>query len=272
MKGFLLKELGRTVLTNWRLVLVVLGAVGVTALSLVIFMGVWVAHGDWGENRLIVLFDPSVSNEQIRSIYHQVSRWEAISEVFYIPPGDPRLVQDGIEPERAPAGYLRVTVRQVSETAQAQAALRDLPGVTAVQSYQKGALRALVTSSDGARSTALGVQLGVAVGAISVVGLLVRILAAAWRGELEILYLSGVAPRGIRWAFFSVAVLCSVLAGVIAVGVLVFVRDWDQLRYWLPELSQPGVMGAVSVWTLGLALLIGAGAGLVGGWTIRLKP
>jgi len=270
MKSFLIKELGRTLLTDWRLLLGVLGIVGLTTLSFVVFTGVWVAHGDWGENRLIVLFDPGVSNEQIRWVYHQVGQWEVISEVFYIPRDDPRCAQDGIEPERAPAGYLRVTVRQVAETAEAQAALRDLPGVVAVQSYQKGALRALVTSDGGA--VARGVQIGAVIVAIAALGLLGRIFAAVWRGELEILYLSGVAPAGVRWAFFGVTALCSLVAGVIAVGAMFLARDWGQLRYWLPELSQPGVMGAVSLWMLGLALLVGAAAGLIGGWTVRLKP
>lgn len=272
MKSFLIKELGRTLLRDWRLMLWVLGAVGVTALSLVVFIGVWVARGDWGENRLIVLFDPGVSNEQIRSVYHHVGQWEAISEVFYIPPHDPRFAQDGIEPERAPAGYLRVTVRRISETSEAQAALRDLPGVAAVQSYQKGALRALMTSDSGARSIATALQIGAVIVALVALGLFVRIVAAAWQGELEILYLSGVATGTIRWSFFSVTALCSVVAGVIAVGVMIFLRNWDQFRYWLPELSQPGVMGEVSVWVLGLAVLVGAGAGLLGGWTVRLKP
>ena len=272
MKSFLIKELGRTLLRDWRLMLWGVGAVGITALSLVVFMGVWVASGNWGENRLIVLFDPGVSNEQIRSVYHQVGQWEVISEVFYIPPHDPRFAQDGIEPERAPAGYLRVTVRQISETAEAQAALRDLPGVAAVHSYQKGALRALVTSDGGARSVGIVSQIGAVIVAIAALGLFVRIVAAAWQGELEILYLSGVAIGSIRWSFFSVTVLCSVVAGVIAVGVMILFRDWDRLHYWLPELSQPGVMGEVSVWVLGLAVLVGAGAGLLGGWTVRLKP
>lgn len=270
MKSFLMKELGRTVLTDWRLVLWVLGVVGVTALSLVIFTGVWVAGGDWGENRLIVLFDPGVSNEQIRSVYHQVGQWEAISEVFYIPPDDPRFAQDGIEPERAPAGYLRVTVRQVSEVTEAQAALRDLPGVAAVRSYQKGSLRALVTSDSAARSIATVLQIGTVIVAIAALGILVRILAAAWRGELEILYLSGVAPGAVRWAFFSVTVLCSLLAGIIAIGIAIVVRS--HVHSWLPELSQPGVMGGVSLGVLGLSLLVGVVAGLTGGWIVRLKP
>ncbi|MFN4218644.1 MAG: hypothetical protein ACK4HB_05125 [Candidatus Bipolaricaulia bacterium] len=272
MKSFLIKELGRTLLREWRLMLWVVGVVGVTALSLVVFMGVWVAGGNWGENRLIVLFDPGVSNEQIRSVYHYVGQWEAISEVFYIPPHDPRFAQDGIEPERAPAGYLRVTVRQISETAEAQAALRDLPGVAAVQSYQKGALRALVTSDGAARSVATALQISAIIVALAVLGVFVRVLAAVWRGELEILYLSGVAPAGVRWSFFSIAVLCSVVAGVIAVGVMILLRNWDRLHYWLPELSQPGVMGEVSIWVLGLALFVGVVAGLLGGWAVRLKP
>lgn len=272
MKSFLIKELGRTLLTNWRLLLWVLGAVGVTVLALVIFVGVWIAHGDWGENRLIVLFDPGVSNEQIRSVYHQLGQWEAISEVFYVPRNDPRFAQDGIEPERAPAGYLRVTVRRVSETAEAQAALRDLPGVAAVQSYQKGALRALVTADGGARSVVIAVQIGAVIVSIAVLGLFVRILAVAWRGELEILYLSGVAPGAVRWSFFSIAVLCSLIAGIITLSIAIFVRNGSQVHYWLPELSQPGVMGEVSLGVLALALLVGGAAGLIGGWTVRLKP
>ncbi len=271
MKSFLIRELGRTVLTDWRLLLWMVVVVSITALALMVFMGVWVASGDWGENRLIVLFEPGVSNEQIRSVYHQLGQWEAISEVLYIPQGDPRFVQDGIEPERAPAGYLRVTVRQVSETAEAQAALRDLPGVADVQSYQKGALRALLASDSGARSLATILQLLSALVTGAVLSMSVPIFAAAWRGELQILYLSGIATGSIRWSFFTIPVLCSVLAGVIAVGVMVFLRDWEQLHYWLPELSQPGVMGEVSVWVLGLALLIGAGAGLLGAWTVRIK-
>jgi hypothetical protein len=263
---FLLSELLRTIVRSWRLVGWVLGGAVIAALAFVIFLILWVAHGEWGENRLIVLFEPGVSGEQIRQVYRQVREWEAISEVLYITRDDPRLAQDGVDPERAPAGYLRVTVRHASQAAEAQAALRDLPGVAAVQSYQKGALRTLIASDSGVRTAVTLLQIGAL--ALSTVALFVvlRVLAGAWRGELEILYLSGVAPRAVQGAFFSFAVLSSLVVGVLALCVIIGVRDLSFVHQWVPELSQPGSFGYVSVMGLGVAALVGMGAGAFGAW------
>jgi hypothetical protein len=263
---FLLSELLRTIVRSWRLVGWVLGGAVIAALAFVIFLILWVARGEWGENRLIVLFEPGVSGEQIRQVYRQVREWEAISEVLYITRDDPRLAQDGVDPERAPAGYLRVTVRHASQAAEAQAALRDLPGVAAVQSYQKGALRTLIASDSGVRTAVTLLQIGAL--ALSTVALFVvlRVLAGAWRGELEILYLSGVAPRAVRGAFFSFAVLSSLVVGVLALCVIMGVRDLSFVHQWVPELSQPGSFGYVSVMGLGVAALVGMGAGAFGAW------
>jgi hypothetical protein len=263
---FLLSELLRTIVRSWRLVGWVLGGAVIAALAFVIFLILWVARGEWGENRLIVLFEPGVSGEQIRQVYRQVREWEAISEVLYITRDDPRLAQDGVDPERAPAGYLRVTVRHASQAAEAQAALRDLPGVAAVQSYQKGALRTLIASDSGVRTAVTLLQIGAL--ALSTVALFVvlRVLAGAWRGELEILYLSGVAPRAVRGAFFSFAVLSSLVVGVLALCVIIGVRDLSFVRQWVPELSQPGSFGYVSVMGLGVAALVGMGTGAFGAW------
>jgi hypothetical protein len=263
---FLLSELLRTIVRSWRLVGRVLGGAVIAALAFVIFFILWVARGEWGENRLIVLFEPGVSGEQIRQVYRQVREWEAISEVLYITRDDPRLAQDGVDPERAPAGYLRVTVRHASQAAEAQAALRDLPGVAAVQSYQKGALRTLIASDSGVRTAVTLLQIGAL--ALSTVALFVvlRVLAGAWRGELEILYLSGVAPRAVRGAFFSFAVLSSLVVGFLALCVIIGVRDLSFVRQWVPELSQPGSFGYVSVMGLGVAALVGMGAGAFGAW------
>jgi hypothetical protein len=263
---FLLSELLRTIVRSWRLVGWVLGGAVIAALAFVIFLILWVARGEWGENRLIVLFEPGVSGEQIRQVYRQVREWEAISEVLYITRDDPRLAQDGVDPERAPAGYLRVTVRHASQAAEAQAALRDLPGVAAVQSYQKGALRTLIASDSGVRTAVTLLQIGAL--ALSTVALFVvlRVLAGAWRGELEILYLSGVAPRAVRGAFFSFAMLSSLVVGVLALCVIIGVRDLSFVHQWVPELSQPGSFGYVSVMGLGVAALVGMGAGAFGAW------
>jgi hypothetical protein len=265
---FLLSELLRTIVRSWRLVGWVLGGAVIAALAFVIFLILWVARGEWGENRLIVLFEPGVSGEQIRQVYRQVREWEAISEVLYITRDDPRLAQDGVDPERAPAGYLRVTVRHASQAAEAQAALRDLPGVAAVQSYQKGALRTLIASDSGVRTAVTLLQIGAL--ALSTVALFVvlRVLAGAWRGELEILYLSGVAPRAVRGAFFSFAVLSSLVVGVLALCVIIGVRDLSFVNQWVPELSQPGSFGYVSVMGLGVAALVGMGAGAFGAWVV----
>jgi hypothetical protein len=263
---FLLSELLRTIVRSWRLVGWVLGGAVIAALAFVIFLILWVARGEWGENRLIVLFEPGVSGEQIRQVYRQVREWEAISEVLYITRDDPRLAQDGVDPERAPAGYLRVTVRHASQAAEAQAALRDLAGVAAVQSYQKGALRTLIASDSGVRTAVTFLQIGAL--ALSTVALFVvlRVLAGAWRGELEILYLSGVAPRAVRGAFFSFAVLSSLVVGVLALCVIIGVRDLSFVHQWVPELSQPGSFGYVSVMGLGVAALVGMGTGAFGAW------
>jgi hypothetical protein len=265
---FLLSELLRTIVRSWRLVGWVLGGAVIAALAFVIFLILWVARGEWGENRLIVLFEPGVSGEQIRQVYRQVREWEAISEVLYITRDDPRLAQDGVDPERAPAGYLRVTVRHASQAAEAQAALRDLPGVAAVQSYQKGALRTLIASDSGVRTAVTLLQIGALVLSTVALFVVLRVLAGAWRGELEILYLSGVAPRAVRGAFFSFAVLSSLVVGVLALCVIIGVRDLSFVHQWVPELSQPGSFGYVSVMGLGVAALVGMGAGAFGAWIV----
>lgn len=271
MNAFLLKELMRTLFTQWRLLLWGAGALVLSALALGVWAIVLIAEGDWGENRLIVLFDSGVSSEQIRQVYRQVRQWEAISEVFYISKDDPRYAQDNMEPERAPAGYLRVTVRQGADMREAEAALRDLAGVTSVQSYQKGALRALVTSDSTARALATVIEIGSVLLALFVLVLMVHMLAWAWRGELEILYLSGLSPWVIRGTFFSVAVIWGTIAGILAILIMLCASNTREAHYWLPELMQSGSMGHVGVWALGLAVLLGAGAGLVGAWTVRIK-
>ncbi len=263
---FLITELLRTIVRNWRLVGWVLGGGMIAALAFVIFLMLWVARGEWGENRLIVLFEPGVSGEQIRQVYRQVREWEAISEVLYITRDDPRLAQDGVDPERAPAGYLRVTVRHASQAAEAQAALRDLPGVAAVQSYQKGALRTLIASDSGVRTAVTLLQIGALALSTVVLFVVLRVLAGAWRSELEILYLSGVAPRAVRGAFFSFAVLNSLVVGIFALCVIIGVRDLSLVRQWVPELSQPGSFGYVSMVGIGGAVLVGMGAGVFGAW------
>lgn len=271
MSGFLIKELTRAALTNWRILLRVLGGVLITALAFAIFLVLWVARGDWGENRLIVLFEPGVSSEQIRQVYRQVREWEVISEVLYITKEDPRFAQEGIDPERAPAGYLRVTVRQAAQTAEAQAALRELPGVADVQSYQKGALRALLASDSGARTAVTILQGGALLISLIALWVIMRVLAGTWRGELEILYLSGVALGAVRGAFFSIAMFCSVLAGLLALGVTFFMRDVSGMHFWVPELSQPGSFEHVSLVGIGIALLVGIGAGGVGAWAAQRR-
>jgi hypothetical protein len=268
MNAFLVKELLRTLVTQGRLLVWGLGALVLSASLFGLFATLMVASGRWGENRLIVLFAPGVSSEQIRHIYRQVREWEAISEVFYIPKDDPRAAQDGVEPARAPAGYLRVTVRSLSDTAEAEAALRDLPGVTSVQSYQKGALRALITSDANAQAVATGLKIGSVLVSIVALVALLRALAKTWRGELEILYLSGLPSRAIHWAFVGVSVICALSAGVVAIVLSLFARNANAVQYWLPELLQPGSLGYVSLWVLGVALCVGAGAGVVGAWTV----
>jgi hypothetical protein len=271
MNAFLVKELLRTLVTRWRVLAWGLGAILVSALSFWLFAVLTIASGEWGENRLIVLFDPGVSSEQIRQIYRQVREWEAISEVFYVPKDDPRYAQDGVEPERAPAGYLRVTVRHGTDTKEAEAALRELAGVEAVQSYQKGALRARIAADANARAFVTALKLGSAAIAVLMLVVVLRVLSQAWRGELEMLRLSGLPPRAIRWAFASVAVLCALVAGAIAILLALFVRNADGISFWLPELLQPGSLGYVSAWVIGLALIGGAGAGVLGAWTVRIK-
>lgn len=271
MNAFLVKELLRTLVTRWRVLAWGAGMILGSALVFWLFAVLTIASGEWGENRLIVLFEPGVSSEQIRQIYRQVREWEAISEVFYIPKGDPRSAQDGIEPERAPAGYLRVTVRQAADTREAEAALRDLPGVEAVQSYQKGALRARITADANVRAFVTGLKIGSALLAALALVLLLRVLSKTWRGELEILSLSGLPPQAIRMAFVSVAVCCALVSGVMAILVTMLVRNTEYISYWVPELLQPGSLGYISAWVMGLALIVGGGAGLVGAWTVRIR-
>lgn len=271
MSSFLIKELMRTALTKWRILLWILGGVCVAACAFVIFLVLWVARGEWGENRLIVLFEPGVSSEQIRQVYRQVREWEVISEVLYILRDDPRAAQDGIAPERTPAGYLRVTVRQVAQTAEAQAALRELPGVADVQSYQKGALRALLASDSGACLAATIVQGCALLIFLIALATAMRVLVRAWQGELEILYLSGVSPGAVRGAFFSVAMACSMLSGILALAAVYFAKSVSVVRHWVPELGQPGSFEYVSLMGLGIALLAGIGAGVFGAWEARRR-
>lgn len=271
MRGFLIKELMRTALSQWRLMLWVFGGVLVTACAFVVFLVLWVARGAWGENRLIVLFEPGVSSEQIRHVYRQVREWEAISEVLYITKDDPRFAQDGIDPERAPAGYLRVTVRHAAQSAEAQAALRDLLGVADVQSYQKGPLRTKLITDSGARTLGTIVQVSSVLISALALGAIMRALARAWRGELEILYLSGVAPGVVREAFFVVAVIYSALSGILALCITLFVRDASVVRSWVPELSQPGSLEYVTMVGALLALLVGMGVGVFGAWVAQRR-
>ncbi|MCS7197793.1 MAG: hypothetical protein NZ930_03820 [Candidatus Bipolaricaulota bacterium] len=268
MRSFLIKELGRTIVTDWRVLLRALVGVFIAGGALAVALVLWVGRGPWGENRLIVLFEPGVSSEQIRQVYRHVREWEVISEVLYIMREDPRFAQDGVDPERAPAGYLRVTVRHPVQTAEVQAALRELPGVATVQSYQRGALRELLISHSGAHTAVTLAQGGALLLAWIALGMIMRALIRSWRGELEILYLSGVAPGVVREAFFAVAMVCSGCSGVLALGLVFAIRDVSGVRHWVPELSQPGSWEYLSVLGIGLTLLVGVATGVFGAWAV----
>lgn len=254
MSSFLLKELAHTLITTGRALAWAAGAVIVSAASLLVLALLLVAASGWGENRLIVLFQPEVSSEQIRGLYRQVLKWEAVSEVS--PPQD---------------GVLRVTVRRLADIEEFEAALRELPGVSDVQTYKKGALRAALSAQDGAQTAAIFIAIVVALAALIALAAALRALVEAWAGELEILYLSGLPPPAIRWPFFGMTLLYALAGAVLAIVLLLLTRNSSEIHFWLPELWQPGGISHATLWILVFALGMGSVAGLLGAWTIRLK-
>ncbi|MCS6903395.1 MAG: hypothetical protein NZO41_03860 [Candidatus Bipolaricaulota bacterium] len=259
MMGFLLKELARTALfTRLARTLVALGASAVIVMVLGL---VALVTQEGSRGRLLVLFQPEVSSDQIIAIYRHVSEWETVSEVRYISPEDPERARDLLDISRVPAGYLSVTVRRFAERAELENALRALSGVAAVESHRRSALGEGLASLG---SVLLGsVFLG---GGLVVFGLLLTGLSAlrgAWAGELETLYWAGVSASTVRGAFLIWAVGMGVASALVGVLFITLLRILTNTPLWLPEVEQPGGVRYATLVMLGVGSSVGALAGAI---------
>lgn len=271
MTGFLMRDLARAIATSpqaraWTAGTLLLSAICAGAVGLLSLAG-----SDGSEGRLLVLFKPEVASEQIKTLYRQIRKWETVSEVSYITRENPERLHDGLAEELVPGGYLRVTVRQLSELAELENALRELPGIAAVQSYKRGALRNALSSVGEARTVLWIVVLaGLLIVSVAAIAAL-QALAHAWAGELEILYLSGVSARSVRGAFFALSLGMGAVAALLAIALMLLVRSLEAMHLWLPELWYAGGTRHATLWVIGFSLASHGLAGLLGVLTIRTK-
>ncbi|MDW8111002.1 MAG: hypothetical protein RMJ96_05300 [Candidatus Bipolaricaulota bacterium] len=245
--GFLLQELARATFTavpGRALIALALGALLLATAGLAAL-----AARDESGGRLMVLFEPGISNEQINAIYRQVREWESLSEVRYVEGGLGRA--------------LSVVVRRWSERAQVEEALRALAGVAKVESGRRSALGMMLLPWGGVVFAGLGMMFG-ALALMVLVG-----VRRAWRGELEILSLSGVSMGMVRGALMVWGMGWgggSALVGLLLLGV---VRAWGQASGWLPEFEQSGALRYAALVMVGLGGLSGGLAGGIGALTLR---
>lgn len=259
MLGFLLKELARTALIAVLARILIALAAG-AAVTIVVGLGALVT-GDVGAGRLLVLFKPEVSSDQIIAIYRQAREWETVSEVRYISPQDPERARDLLEISRVPAGYLSVTVRRLTELSELETTLRALSGVATVESHRRSALGAALTPFGGV--IFWSVLFG---GGVLVLGLFLMALRAlrdAWAGELETLYLAGVPMSAVRGAFFVWAVGMGVAGALVGILFVMVLQALTNTWLWLPELEQPGGVRYVALVMLGFGSGVGALTGVI---------
>jgi len=245
---------------------------------LVIFLLAWSSLGEGREGELVALLDPELTPSRVDRLYIEIRDWEEVARIDFIfeeevKAGLVKLAMQDLETD-----LFRIWLHSPREATAIQERLKGLEGITSVIAYGRGSLRSILRAAAGVQSGMIALLIVLGLLAAASIRSAIRSLITGWRGELQLLHLSGVARRTMETPFILLALGLGLLSGLMVALGLYAVHSWglshpEALYRSLPALLNPRVVLSLASLSLG----IGLGLGLLGGaWSLlilrRLVP
>jgi len=222
--------------------------------------------------RVLVALDPQLKRDDLDVLYLNMREWDEVKAVrFVLDAGDASLPSSVSLPPRTPALLLSLnpgaSERQILERVQ------QIEGVRQTIVLGRGDVPALWVQTQTLKPALLSAFVVLLLASLLALVGGVRRLLQQWRGELELLHLSGVPRRNAASAFAVVGILVagmgSVLASVVVYGFGVWAQSRLELvRQIFPYALEPERMLGLSLGTLIVGLLVGVVAGT---WGSRVR-
>ena len=150
-----------------------------------------------------------------------------------------------------------ITALSADYIADIAAAAEEIDGVDLVR-YGEGTVEKLVALTDTLRKAGLAVMLLLAIAALVLVALSIRLAIMARRKEIMVMKWVGATNAFIRWPFFLEGLLLGLFGAVLAAGLslLLYTRATD---YVLSTVSFIQILSLSQVWLETGAFILGAG-------------
>jgi len=237
---------------------------------LVLFLLTFGGLGEGEEGELLALLDPQLLTYQIDRLYLEIREWDEVIQVEFI-------FAEEIAARKANLGWqgpevdlFQISLRGLEEAPTVVERLEGLEGIAEVIASQRGSLKSMLRGIAGLRSGVIALLIVLGLLALTSIRSVIRSLILGWRGELQLLHLSGVSSRTMEGPFVLLALLLGLVGGLVIVLGLYIVHSWglshpEVLYHSLPALLDPAVVLSLALLSLG----IGLGVGFLGGlWSL----
>lgn len=223
--------------------------------------------------RVMAYIDYSVEDDATRDTLEQaILAVDGVDEVEYIPK------EEGIE-SIAPyfnnidilstlngnnplPDMFSITAQDAEEVGTIAAAVGELEGIWQVR-YGEGTVEKLFAVTDTLRKVGIGVMALLAVAAIVLIAMAIRLTIMARRKEIMVMKWVGATDAFIRWPFFLEGLLLGLLGSILALTLvlLLYTRAVDFVSGAIPfavVLPLADIWGRAVLFTLGSGLTLGA--------------
>ena len=233
---------------------------------LALFLLAWSGLGGGEQGELLALLDPQLTTGQVDQLYLEIREWEEVARVEFIFKEEVKAGGVKLAVPDPGTDLFRISLHNPREAAAVGERLRGLAGIGRVIASRRGSLKEILRSTAGMH--ALTLALLIVLGLLSLVNIrsAIRSLIISWRGELRLLYLAGVGPRGLGTPFLLLALLPGLGGGLVLVLGLYVAHLWGQSHLEALYRSLPALLNSTTVLSLALLSLgMGLGVGLLGG-------
>jgi len=221
--------------------------------------------------QVALALDPLVQEAQLDRLYLEVRQWQEVTSLrLALEAQDLGLPASVALPPNAPAILLNLgsdaNSQQVMDRAQMLGGVQQAVPLAVVEDpaaqQQVQVIKPLLLSAFVVLTLASFIALHGGV----------RRLLRQWKGELELLRLSGVSPRDVASSFAAVALLFSAVGAAVAAAGIYLGLPWAQgvegLQPYLPDSFEPQRLLGLALGTLIAGLLVGV---LASAWGTRAQ-
>ncbi len=224
-----------------------------------------------GETQVLLLLDPHLSNSSLNNIYLQIRDWPEVAQLqFALSVEDLNVPTSDTFPERSPAVLIHLV--SATDTQQIIELSRVIGGVQQAIPLSTGNNVSL-EQSQIVKPILLTLFVVCLLASFFSLNSSVLQLVRKWKGELELLRLSGIPRRNIMSSFAWMSILSGAIGALLAAIILYASSAWAQtlpesIRVYLPNAQDGERLIGLTLAAIILGLLIGV---LAGAWGTRTR-